>query len=228
MEAGINKSNGATAHVDAQPEAAREEAARRVFLWGALAVLVAFGLAVAGLRAADEAPEAVALRLMQGIGAELVERRLTAEEAEWPLETPQGATLRLADLPADTLVFLNFWATWCPPCREELPSMLGLREALGEHRFLMVGVSYDDDWEAVRGFFGGWLGAMPPPAQLTLVRDARGVSSGEDALRRRFGTDKLPDTVVLMNGRVLAKFTNARTWTDPGIVRYFKALAPLR
>jgi thiol-disulfide isomerase/thioredoxin len=202
--------------------------APRLFLWGALAVIVAFGLAVVGLRSASEAPEVAALRLMPGIGADLIERPLTAEESDWPLETPQGATLKLADLPRDTLVFLNFWATWCPPCRDELPSMLGLREALGDHRFLMVGVSYDDDWEAVRGFFGSWLGAMPPPAQLTLVRDARGVTSGEDALRRRFGTDKLPDTVVLLNGRVVAKFTNARTWTEPDIVRYFQALAPRR
>jgi len=196
--------------------------ARRLFLWGALMVLVAFGLAVVGLATEGRGGPGEALRLMPAIDAELVDRPLSPEEADWALETPQGTTLRLRDLPPDTLVFLNFWATWCPPCRDELPSMLALREALTDRRFLMVGVSYDDDWEAIRGFFSSWLGALPPPSQLTLVRDPK----TDEPLRRRFGSDKLPDTVVLLNGRVLAKFTNARDWSDAAIVRYFQALAP--
>ena len=54
------------------------------------------------------------------------------------------------------VVFVNFWATWCPPCREEVPSMLRLGQALAQQypgRFKMVAISVDEDLAAVRDYF---------------------------------------------------------------------------
>jgi len=208
--------------------ASPSRSARTWFLWSSVAVLVAFGLILAGLESSKRTSSARILRLMPAIGAELVDLPLTAEQGEWPLETPQDTLLRLGDLPRDTLVFLNFWATWCPPCREELPSMLQLRESLADRRFMMVAVSYDEDWPTIRGFFSRWLGGMPSQAQLVLLRDPAGGDDDAPSLRRTLGTDKLPDTYVLYNGRIIARFVNARDWIEPAIVEYFRQLAPAR
>ncbi|MCC6620282.1 MAG: TlpA family protein disulfide reductase [Deltaproteobacteria bacterium] len=161
---------------------------------------------------------------MPAIGAELVDLPLTAEQAGWRLETASGQAITLGQLPTDRLVFLNFWATWCPPCREELPSMLRLQSEMRGRAFMMVAVGYDETWEQVREFFAQWRGAMPGPDQLVLLRDPQ--QEEGTTLRERFGTTKLPDTYVLYGGRIVARFVNARNWADPSIMSYFRQLAP--
>ena len=53
------------------------------------------------------------------------------------------------------IVVLNFWATWCPPCVEEMPSLLRLQAKLKDDpRFVLLAVSTDEGWEPVRKFFG--------------------------------------------------------------------------
>src|SRR5438445_11915472 len=54
----------------------------------------------------------------------------------------QGKTQRLSDY-RGKVVFLNFWATWCEPCKEEMPSMQGLWEDLNNQGFMMLAVSMD-------------------------------------------------------------------------------------
>src|ERR1039457_481706 len=52
------------------------------------------------------------------------------------------------------VVLLNFWATWCPPCREEIPSMMRLNKAMAGKPFRMLAVSIDEGGkEAVEGYF---------------------------------------------------------------------------
>ena len=92
----------------------------------------------------------------------------------------------------------------------------------------MAAVSYDESWADIRGFFARWLGEVPTPQQLVLLRDPAMGQSGARLLRETFGTEKLPETWIIRNGRVLARFVNARAWTDPSIVSYFQQLAPLR
>src|SRR5512141_840627 len=85
------------------------------------------------------------------------------------VQTPDGRPLALSDLRGQ-VVFVNFWATWCPPCRDEMPSMLQLGRNLAQahpDRFRMVAVSVDEGgWDAVRQFFGGKL-----PAEATVALD---------------------------------------------------------
>jgi thiol-disulfide isomerase/thioredoxin len=161
---------------------------------------------------------------MPSIGAELIGTDLSADQAGWTLEGPDGVKSLAAALPRDTLVFLNFWATWCGPCREELPSMFRLRQELADRRFKMVAVSYDESWDDIRQAFQRWFQRTPTPEQLEVLRDPN-LDDGK-TLRETFGTTKIPDTYVLLNGRILARFVNARDWTDPNIVSYFRTLAP--
>ena len=167
-----------------------------------------------------------ALRLMPTIGAELIGAPLTPEQAAWPLEGPDGPSTLAAALPRDTLIFLNFWATWCAPCREELPSMFRLRDALADRRFAMVAVSYDESWADIDTAFRRWFTTPPPRSALHVLRDP--AADDAHALRTTFGTTQIPDTYVLLNGRVLARFVNTRDWSDPKIINYFRNLAPQR
>lgn len=202
------------------------QSVRSVFLFAAMMALIGFILAhvAMGERAGGGAQRMN--ELMASTRAELVELPLTQLQADWPLTDGSGKTFTLSALPPDTLVFLNFWATWCPPCREELPSMLGLSEAMRDRRFMMVAVSYDETWDEIRDFFTRWIGRTPPTSQLLIVKDEK-LEPGT-TLRETFGTDQMPDTYVVMNGQVLARFVNARNWTDPKIVEYFQMLAPTR
>ena len=60
------------------------------------------------------------------------------------LETLDGSTIALADFDGD-VVLLNFWATWCPPCREEMPLFQDLRSRLASEGFEILAVTIDED-----------------------------------------------------------------------------------
>ncbi len=67
------------------------------------------------------------------------------------LETPQGGTLRLSDLQGQP-VLLNFWATWCPPCREEMPELVAAYERYQAQGLVIVGVNLQEADEKVLEF----------------------------------------------------------------------------
>jgi thiol-disulfide isomerase/thioredoxin len=124
------------------------------------------------------------------------------------------------------LVFINFWATWCPPCRDEMPSMVSLGKELSARypgRFKMVAVSVDDDWETVVNFFRG-----PPPPWLTVARDG-----AQDATRAYYcaargrcpDAFKFPETYIVDGtGRLVAYVVGPRDWSSPAIRRYLERL----
>jgi len=64
-----------------------------------------------------------------------------------PTEVPEAALLDLEDAPRSLsefkgkYVLLNFWATWCPPCRKEMPGLAALEEELGSDKFEVVTVA---------------------------------------------------------------------------------------
>ena len=64
------------------------------------------------------------------------------------LETLDGDTVRLSDYRGQVVV-LNFWATWCPPCRREIPDLMRLQDRFGDRGLRVVGVSLDREGKAV-------------------------------------------------------------------------------
>lgn len=50
------------------------------------------------------------------------------------------------------IVMINFWATWCPPCREEIPGLIKIRKSYGEDKLLLIGASVDEDDKALRQY----------------------------------------------------------------------------
>jgi peroxiredoxin len=71
---------------------------------------------------------------------------------DFSLPDLSGQTLRLSDY-RGKVILLDFWATWCDPCREETPHLVELQEKYRDRGFQMIGVSMDDGPEPVREFY---------------------------------------------------------------------------
>jgi len=109
-------------------------------------------------------------------------------------------------------VLLNFWATWCPPCVDEVPSLEDLAHRLDGTDMRMLAVSVDDDWDKVRRFFanGTKMGVL-----LDLSHD----------IPKKFGTEKYPETFMIdAAGRVRYYFINKRDWSRPEAVACLESL----
>ncbi|MDP6947207.1 MAG: TlpA disulfide reductase family protein, partial [Myxococcota bacterium] len=171
------------------------------FVWVAIGALTLFVLVQLWLTVAARGPERRVRELMPAVGAQSVDLPLTDAQLDYPLQAPPGSgksTVTLREYSAGRMLFLNFWATWCEPCVREMPSMLALRRTLSDPRVEMVGVSYDEGWEALLGFFRRFVGGMP--REIDVAIDAAG--DGPASLRLLFGTHKLPETYVIVDGHV--------------------------
>ncbi|MFN2476021.1 MAG: TlpA family protein disulfide reductase [Chthoniobacterales bacterium] len=70
------------------------------------------------------------------------EAKIVALAPEWQVVALDGKTVKSSDLKGK-VVILNFWATWCVPCREEIPGLVELQKQYGEQGLAIVGVSVD-------------------------------------------------------------------------------------
>jgi cytochrome c biogenesis protein CcmG, thiol:disulfide interchange protein DsbE len=75
--------------------------------------------------------------------------RLGSPAPDFSLPTADGGTVRLADLKGKP-VLINFWATWCQPCREEMPAMQDLYEQYRERGLVILAVDMEEDLRPVR------------------------------------------------------------------------------
>jgi len=113
------------------------------------------------------------------------------------LQRFDGAGARVSDFEGQPVV-LHFWATWCAPCREELPGLVALAE---EGAARVLAVSVDKGWGSVQRFFGG-----RPPAPVFLA--------DRDLVKREFGVWQLPVTYILdARGRLRLRIDGPRRWS---------------
>lgn len=124
-----------------------------------------------------------------------------------------GSTLKLSELKGK-VVLLNFWATWCPPCREEIPSMMKLNTAMAGKPFQMVAVSIDEGGKpAVEAFFKE--SGMSIPTYL----DASGASS------KSYGITGVPESFVIdKQGVIVKKVIGGVAWDSPEVVSFLEGL----
>ena len=113
--------------------------------------------------------------------AEGIKRPRPKGQATPTLELPG---FKLADLHGK-VVLLNFWASWCPPCRDELPSLELLEAALEKDGFKVVALNYRETDAALKRF----LDTMP--SSLSIYRDAEGSAA------RAFGAKVFPTSVLI-------------------------------
>jgi cytochrome c biogenesis protein CcmG/thiol:disulfide interchange protein DsbE len=111
------------------------------------------------------------------------------------------------------VVVLNFWATWCPPCVEEMPSLVEMQRRMKAKGVTVLAVSVDVDDSAYRQF------VKDHNVNLLTVRDPDQKSSS------LYGTFKFPETYIVdRNGVVRRKFIGAVDWTAPEITDFLGKL----
>jgi cytochrome c biogenesis protein CcmG, thiol:disulfide interchange protein DsbE len=208
----------------------QSQKARKTYVFLSASLLV-IAIVLLAAQAIERTGPAYRIRsLMPTIRAQAIDEPLDTAKLRHKLEMPPARAgeapsrfVTLDGLSKDTLVFLNFWGAFCEPCVRELPSMRALARKLADKNFSMVAVSYDDDWETILAFFDG------APRDFHVWRDPKDEDSGPDqSLRMKFGTEKLPETYVIRNGQILARFVGERDWTDGSIVEYFERLLELK
>jgi cytochrome c biogenesis protein CcmG, thiol:disulfide interchange protein DsbE len=85
-----------------------------------------------------------------GIASSTTTNHLLAPD--FTLPAPDGKDLQLSSF-RGKVVLLDFWATWCDPCREEIPHFVELQQKYGDRGLQIIGVSMDDSLEPVRPFY---------------------------------------------------------------------------
>jgi cytochrome c biogenesis protein CcmG, thiol:disulfide interchange protein DsbE len=111
------------------------------------------------------------------------------------------------------VVVLNFWATWCPPCIEEMPSLVEMQRRLKAKGVTVVAVSVDVDEGAYQRF------VKDHNVNLLTVRDPDQKSSA------LYGTFKFPETYIVdRNGVTRRKFIGAVDWTAPEVTDFLSKL----
>lgn len=111
------------------------------------------------------------------------------------------------------VVVLNFWATWCPPCVEEMPSLVQMQQRLKDKGITVLAVSVDVDEDAYHKFLKDYK------VNLLTVRDPSHKSSD------LYGTFKYPETYIIdRNGTLRRKFIGPVDWTTPEILEYLTKL----
>jgi cytochrome c biogenesis protein CcmG/thiol:disulfide interchange protein DsbE len=111
------------------------------------------------------------------------------------------------------VVVLNFWATWCPPCVEETPSLIRMQARLKDKGVVVLAVSIDDDDAAYHKFLKQY------GVNMVTVRDEAKKASS------LYGTFGWPETYVIdRNGVIRRKFIGPVEWTSPEVTDYLSKL----
>jgi thiol-disulfide isomerase/thioredoxin len=186
--------------------------------------LVAAGVVAGVALIAWQASRMVAARADAAERAFQIERSNVAAPP-LALTTFDGGRFSL-DQAKGQVVFVNFWATWCPPCREEMPSMAQLGadlEARHPGKFKMVAVSVDEGWAEIATFFGG----KPPPG-VTVTLDHEQITTQAWYCAARGGCPdslKFPESYIVgKDGRLVAYIVGPRDWRDPSATRFLERL----
>jgi thiol-disulfide isomerase/thioredoxin len=127
---------------------------------------------------------------------------------------PGGSPASLGTL-SGQVVLLHFWATWCRPCRRELPTLAGLHETLAGEDVTVLGVNVDRNPDAdVTGFAERHAPGLP------VLRDVDG------EIARRYRVKVYPTTYVVdRRGRLVRAIPGAWDWITPETVSWLRALA---
>jgi peroxiredoxin len=111
------------------------------------------------------------------------------------------------------LLLLNFWASWCGPCVEEIPALNQMARALGPKGLIVLGVSIDKDEKAYKDFLGRLPLAYPSG------RDP------EQVIEHRYGTFQIPESYLIdSSGHVVEKFVSEQAWASPQMISHVGSL----
>ncbi|WP_029131826.1 peroxiredoxin family protein [Sedimenticola selenatireducens] len=146
------------------------------------------------------------------VGATPLPQTLTPVESrpmapDFSLQDLDGEVHRLSALRGRPVI-VNFWATWCPPCREEMPSMQRAWERLQTEGVTLLAVNVGEDPDTVFQFTGSY------PVEFPILFDREGTVSGAWPMLG------LPTTFVVdPQGRIAYRAIGGREWDDPTLLQ---------
>ena len=125
----------------------------------------------------------------------------------------QGNQVSLSDLKGK-VVLLNFWATWCPPCKEEMPSMEQLYRRFKDQGLVILAVNIEQEGQqAVPAFL------QKTPYTFPILLDTEAVA------QNTYKVFKFPETFIIdRNGNVVEKVIGAIDWTSPKALKFINFL----
>lgn len=164
-----------------------------------IALLILLGLS--GAAAAAEPPQTMTA--------------LTGELApDFNLPDVDGKRYRLSEL-RGRVVLVNFWATWCPPCRREMPSLQRLWEQLKDRGVTILAIDVGEDEDTIFGFSFATGATLEFP--ILLDRESKVIE--------QWPVRALPTSFVVdRDGRLRYRAVGGREWDDPGLVEQILGL----
>jgi peroxiredoxin len=155
----------------------------------------------------------LSLALLGLIGSNL--RDTSAKEGgrapEFSILTDQGRRVTPVSFGGKVLV-LNFWATWCAPCVQEIPSLNEFQKRFAQSGVVVVAISVNKNEQSYKAFLDRIHVAFET------ARDPAADISAE------YGTFQYPETYIIKDGRIVRKFANAEDWTADEMTQYVQSL----
>jgi len=136
------------------------------------------------------------------------------EARDFTLKDLDGKNWRLSGL-RGKVVLINFWATWCPPCRRELPSLERLWRLLGSESFVVLAIDVGEDADTVFAF----TGMLEPAPTFPILLDR------DSAVLGNWPVKGLPTTFVVdKKGRIVYRAVGGREFDAPELVGQLRGL----
>jgi thiol-disulfide isomerase/thioredoxin len=160
----------------------------------------------------------VAVASTAGAAAQETSKKLTMHSApkavaEIQFEDDKGQSRSLADF-RGKIVLLNIWATWCVPCRKEMPALDRLQTTLGGDDFEVVPLSIDRNMDVVRKFYAEF-GLQ----KLGMYRDNSGGAA------RKLGAVGIPTTLLIdREGREIGQLIGPAEWDSPEMIEFIRCV----
>jgi thiol-disulfide isomerase/thioredoxin len=131
---------------------------------------------------------------------------------EFTVKDLDGKDVALSSLKG-SVVLVNFWATWCPPCKEEIPSMIKLNKAMAGKAFRMLAISIEEGGkEAIDSYFKG-------------SRDLPTYLDTDAKVSQLYGTTGVPETFIVdKQGIIRKKIVGGIDWSSPEVISYLDEL----
>jgi len=148
----------------------------------------------------------------QSLGFEVPKVRKVSPHFE--LNNIAGDTYSIQDI-EDKVSIIHFWATWCKPCREELPTLQSLWNELKKEDLHVFGIVSDkDDMESIKDF------ASKLELNFPILLDSEGKTHNS------YLVEALPTTYIVgKDGKFLARIKGAMNWKDEGLMKHIQEIA---
>ena len=131
---------------------------------------------------------------------------------EFALADIDGVMHRLSDYRGQ-VVIVNFWATWCPPCREEMPSMQRAWEQIQDEDMVILAIDVGEDEDTIFTFTADY------PVEFPLLLDL------DSRVIQEWPVRGLPTTFIVdPQGRIAYRAIGTRDWEDPALLETLRAL----